>query len=435
MGNPEWAYEKVLPSFVALESDADFPDDPLHGRAGPVPVSRDRAALDDPMTAAFLAAARGLDFPDQPDKNGDVGDGVGLVPRNVRDGIRVNAALSHLLPCLDRPNLTVRADTFVRRVVLERGRAIGVEVEHEGAASVVRGTEVVLCAGSVKSPHLLLLSGIGPADELRAAGVEVAADLPGVGRDFVDHPHLTVGFRPRRPGPLPEGRAVIPAGLNFTASGSTAPGDLEIVLRMAPFGGMMVSSASGSYVRGALRILGRPARTLRALRGVSWRRVYDEARHQGDLSLNVALQQGESRGRITLRDLDPHGLPVVRYHYLTRDADVRRLREGVRVAVELLESGPMRALVHHRTGPPDTALASASALDAWMRTKLTSAIHLSCSCRMGPDPDEGAVVDQYCRVYGVAGLRVVDTSVLPYITSRGTAATALMLGERAADFF
>jgi choline dehydrogenase len=141
------------------------------------------------------------------------------------------------------------------------------------------------------------------------------------------------------------------------------------------------------------------------------------------------------RGRLAGGSSSINGTYFVRHHYLTRDADVRRLREGVRVAVELLESGPMRALVHHRTGPPDTALASASALDAWMRTKLTSAIHLSCSCRMGPDPDEGAVVDQYCRVYGVAGLRVVDTSVLPYITSRGTAATALMLGERAADFF
>jgi len=433
LGNPEWSYDKVLPSFVALESDTDFPDSPLHGASGPVPVSRDRAALDDPVVAGFLAAARGLGFPERADLNGGGGDGVGLVPRNVRDGVRVNAALSHLVPALGRSNLTVWGAAFVRRVVLQGGRAVGVEVDRDGVTRVVRGGEVILCAGSVKTPHLLLLSGVGPADELRSAGVEVAVDLPGVGRDFVDHPHLNVGFRPREPRPLPAGRAVIPAGLHFTASGSATPGDLEIVVRMAPFGGMMVSTASGSHVRGALRILGRPVRTARSLGGVSPRRLYDEARHQGDLSLNVALQQGESRGRITLRSLDPRALPVVRYHYLRSGADVRRLREGVRVAVEILESPGMRPFVRRRTSPPARALASDAALDAWMRTRLTSAIHLSSSCRMGPDPEGGAVVDQHCRVYGVGGLRIVDTSVMPYITSRGTAATALMLGHHAAD--
>lgn len=435
MGNPEWSYQKVLPSFIALETDTDYPISAVHGRSGPIPVSRDMAALDDPITAGFIAAARHLGFADETDKNGDDPEGVGLVPCNVKDGVRVNAALSHLLPAMTRPNLTIRGRAFVRRVVVERSRAVGLEVEEGGHTSIVRGREVVLCAGSVKTPHLLLLSGIGQAEHLRGTGVDVVLDLPGVGQDFVDHPHLNVGFRPRHRSALPPGRAVIPAGLNFTASGSDMPGDLEIVVRMAPFGGMMVSTSSGSYLRGALRILGRPIKTLRSLRGVSMRRVLDEARHQGDLSLNVALQQGESRGRISLRSPDPHAMPGVEYHYLSTAADVRRLREGVRIAVELLEGQTLRALVAQRTSPTAEALASGENLDRWMRTRLTSAIHLSSSCKMGPDPDAGAVVDQFCRVHGIEGLRIVDTSIMPYITSRGTAATAVMLGERAADFF
>lgn len=435
LGNPEWAYHKVLPYFRKLESDANYPSSELHGISGPVPVSRDLAALSDPVVAAFMEAARAQGFRQESDKNGAGPEGVGLIPRNVRDGIRVNAAVSHLLPAMTRPNLTVHGSAFVRRVVMERAQAVGVEVERDGRTEVIRGREVALCAGAVNSPRLLLLSGIGDTERLSRVGVATGAHLPGVGRDFVDHPHLNVGFRPMGPSSLPPERAVLPAGLNFTASGSSMVGDLEIVARMAPFGGMMVSTSSGSYLKGAVRIARRPLATFRAMRGASFSRVLDEARHRGDLSLNVALQQGENRGRVSIQSSDPRVPPVIDYRYLTTDIDLSRLREGVHRAVELLNSSAMKPLVSRRTTPEDQDLASNASLDAWMRSRLTSAIHLSCSCRMGPNPDSGDVVDQYCRVYGVDGLRVVDTSVMPYITSRGTAATAMMIGERAAEFF
>lgn len=433
LGNSEWSYDKVLPSFVEIEDDVDFPGAPLHGGTGPVRISRDTEAMDNPVVSGFFDAARSLGFGDELDKNGEEPEGVGLVPRNVEDGVRVNAALSHLVPAMSRSNLDVRGDTFVRRVVVEGTRAVGVEVEADGRVSVIRADEIILSAGSVKTPHLLMLSGIGDAADLAKAGIDVRVDLRGVGRDFVDHPHINVGFTPLKRRQLEPGRAVIPAGINFTASSSSMPGDLEIVARMAPFGGMMVAgTSSASYVKGALRIMARPLRTIRSMRGVSMRRVFDEARHQGDLSLNVALQQGESRGQMTIESPDPSIAPRVEYHYLSEPEDVRRLGEGIRMAVDVLESPSMRSQVARRTSPPASVLASDRALEAWMRRALTSAIHLSCSARMGPDPDEGAVVDDHCRVYGVEGLRVVDTSIMPYITSRGTAATALMLGDRAA---
>jgi choline dehydrogenase-like flavoprotein len=271
----------------------------------------------------------------------------------------------------------------VLRVLVEGGRAVG-GVTADGE---IRAEEVVLSAGAVGSPHLLLLSGIGPADELRRAGIDVVADVPGVGSDFTDHPNVYVGFRPARP--LPEPALPLHGVLHATSSGAEIPGDLELLPWLTPFD-----------------------------------------RTSGELVVGVGLQRAASRGRLTLADADPLRPPRLAYGYLTDAADRRRLREGVRLTAELLRAVP---LVSGRTTLTDAVLDSDAELDGWVRAHLTTAVHLSGSARMGPEGEAGAVVDQELRVRGVAGLRVVDTSVMPRVPSRGPAATAVMIGERAAE--
>ena len=393
-GNDLWSYDRLLPAFRRSEADRDFGDRPHHGSTGPIPVARPRA--DHPLATAFAEASAELGFPAEPDKNADGPPGHGPVPLNVADGVRINTAMAYLSPRRGSPGLTVRGGVAVRRVLVERGRAVGVQTD----GGVVRAGEVVLSAGAVGSPHLLLLSGLGPADALRAAGVEVTVDVPGVGADFTDHPHVYVGYRPQDPIPMPPGGLPLHGVLHVTSEGSSRPGDLELLPWLAPVG-RITGAATGA--------------------------------HGDELTVGVGLQAEDSRGRLALRDPDPTRPPLLEYRYLGEESDRRRLREGVRLAAELLRTRAWAPLVAERTGLPDDVLTSDAALDRWVRAHLTTAIHLSGTARMGPDTDAGAVVDQLLRVRGVTGLRVVDTSVLPAAPSRGPAATAVMLGERAAE--
>jgi predicted dehydrogenase (TIGR03970 family) len=393
-GNDLWSYDAVLPAFRRLEADREFGHRPGHGADGPVPVTR--VPDGHPLADAFAAAAAELGHPAEPDKNGDGPPGYGPVPLNVVDGVRVNTAMAYLSPRRGLPGLTVRGGTTVRRVVFEHGRAVGVET----GDGVVRAAEVVLCAGAVGSPHLLLLSGIGPADDLRRAGLDVVADVPGVGAGFTDHPNVYVGYRPSRALPMPPGLLPLHGVLHATSSGAGERGDLEILPWLTPFS----------------RITGGPPDP-----------------HEDELVVGVGLQREDSRGRLTLDPGHPQQQPRLTYGYLSEESDRRRLREAVRLAARLLGAGALAPLVAGRTDLPDDVLDGDRALDGWVRAHLTTAIHLAGTARMGPDRDAGAVVDQLLRVRGVSGLRVVDTSVLPRVPSRGPAATAVMLGERAAE--
>jgi choline dehydrogenase-like flavoprotein len=227
---------------------------------------------------------------------------------------------------------------------------------------------------------------------------------------------------------MPRDLLPLHSALNTAAEGS-AEADLEVLPWLKPFSRVMVDGAAAG-VRGVLR---RPGATLRALRGASLHRLLDSARRRDDLFLGVALQQEDSRGRLTLTGPDPTRLPRVEYRYLTEERDRRRMREVVRLAAELLRTPPMAGLVATRTGLPDDVLADDRALDRWVRRHIATAVHLAGTARMGPDDDDGAVVDQHLRVRGVDALRVVDTAVMPRVTSRGPAATAVMIGERAAE--
>ncbi len=378
-----WSWEEALAAYVRAEDDHDMPGQD-HGHDGPVPVERPAGELLAGLTTRIVRAAAALGVPAEPDKNGDAPPGVGLVPANVSHGTRINAAMAYVLPHRDRTNLTVRGDCPVAHVLFDGDRAVGVRTL---AGERIDAGEVVLAAGAIASPHLLALSGIGPADELRDAGVAVRLDRPGVGHGWSDHPAVFLGFgydESLHPEAVSAQAAVHLDAATLDADLPPDPaGDLEVLLFCRPF-------APGG------------------------------ARH-----LMCAVQHPDSRGDAVLRSDDPRERPRLRHHYLASAADRARMRAVVRFGVDLLRSGGIAIPTLPRDSDTD--------LDAWVASSLTTSSHLCGSAAMGPASDPTAVVDADLRVHGVDGLRVVDTSVVPTVPRRGPAATALMLGERASD--
>jgi choline dehydrogenase len=369
-----WAWADLVKHYIRAECDADFGTEPGHGDAGPVPVRRPACPLRHPAAGRFLRAAAHCGFPDEPDKNGGGPPGAGLVPGNAVDGVRVNPAMAYLQ---DRP--IVRGGAEVDRLLLDDDRASGVRLRD---GTEIRAGEVVLAAGAVGTPHLLLRSGIGPADDLRAAGIVVRHDRPGVGREFSDHPAVFLPFTTADPPAHPHAPAS-QAVLDLDA-GADPAGDCQVLLFARPF-------TSG-----------------------------------GPLHLMCQLQHPDSRGSLTLPAAD--GPPRIAYHYLRTEHDHRRLRHTVRIAADLLRAGLGR-----RVEPGGDVLGSDRALDGWIAAHLTTAHHLCGTARMGPATEPEAVVDPSLRVHGLAHLRIVDLSVLPTVPRRGTAATAVAIGEAAAE--
>jgi len=374
-----WSYDEVLPYFRAIETDTDFTGD-LHGDSGPVPVSRVPADRRHPVSRSFLDAAQRAGHVPVDDLNAPGPDGVGPVPLNVRDGVRTGPLLAHLVPVLHRPNLTVATGSRVTRIVVAGGRAVGVDVIGTEGLRRVAADRVIVSAGAVRSPHLLMLSGIGPADELRRAGIDVRYDLPGVGRDFSDHPEIAIPYRYRHD--LPTGVPVLETVLHTDA--------LELRPYTVPFD----SAIPGSGV--TVPVLG------------------------------VVATRPRSRGRIVLDPDDPYAPPLLDYRYLSDPDDRADLCDGVRLAGDLL------AAMADVVADLDPAVRRGGIDDAWLTARLGTSLHLSGSCRMGDDAT--AVVDARCRVHGIDGLSVVDTSVFPQVPSRGPHATAVMLAHRAAGW-
>lgn len=431
-GNTEWAYEKVLPYYIKLENDLNFGDTDIHSSKGPVPIYRE---LEKPygMTKAFYQACKDLGFSYEEDKNAGGEPGYGPVPLNAVDGIRINTGLAYINPNRNRKNLIVSGNTFVRKIIFNGKKAIGVEVERYGDTEVIYGDQIVLSAGAFNTPHLLMLSGIGPSEELEAVGIDVIHNLPGVGKKFSDHPDIQMGYKPNQvPGP-DEQRDNLQSALNFTSKGSEHPGDLEIMLMSLPLGASMLG-ASGSMFKGITDIIKRPGKTLKSVKGISKKRFIQQAMHQGDMMVVIGLQYSKGRGNITITSKDPHVYPKIDYHYLENEYDLSRMREAMRTAIRILTSDAYKPYFKKLTEIDEATLNDDEKLNVWLRSHLASAIHASGSAKMGPSSDPEAVVDQYGRVHGMEGLWVADTSIFPIVPSRGPAATATMAGERIADF-
>jgi choline dehydrogenase len=426
-GNPQWSYERVLPFFKKLEADQDFSDQ-YHGTEGPIPVRRAGGSEWVPIDHSFLAACREAGFPDDPDMNGPRSMGVGALPVNNVDGIRMNTAITYLDTVRERSNLSVRDRTLVLRVLLDGNKAIGVEIKRDGNISQITAGEVIISAGAIRSPQLLMLSGIGPAEELQRVGIVVNQELPLVGREFTDHCSFRIPLRVtkrRSPVPNPTKSAWAHAAMHFTSEASANHSDMMFIQSAIPTTDSMLYGAS-------------PLTRLRMLRSmagkISLYKLYDYARSGWDHGLTCIMQQDAGRGEIRLSSAEPDKNPELYYHYLESETDRRRLRGAARLAVKLIDSAPYRELGAKRAEPGDTTLESDALLDKYLLDHLGTSMHMASTCRMGPSA-EGAVVDQYCRVHGVDRLRVVDSSIMPVVVRRCPAATAVMIGERAAGFF
>ena len=395
-GNDEWAYLKVLPYFRKLETDADIRDD-FHGSDGPVPVRRVRRESWPAFHSAFYQACLAAGFPENPDLNGPESAGVGAVPFNVQDGIRMSTALTYLNSSRHRLNLTIRAGVLVRRILLDGTRATGLEVESAGERFTVEGEEIILAAGAISSPHLLMLSGVGPREHLSDLGIRVARNLPGVGQNLRDHPQPEVRLLMKEGFTLGSDAPKIQTVLRYTASGSSAPNDVQIL------------PTTFSIPPGQNPPQGETIRIF--------------------CQLYLAIGAGELR----LTSTDPYVQPHLNYRYLEDPWDRQRLRENIRICIRLLEHEAFRDLIAERLTPTDEDLSSDEALDTWLLANVNTAHHISGTCKMGPASDTMAVVDQYCRVHGLEGLRVVDASVMPDVVRANTNATVIMIGEHAAD--
>ena len=410
LGNDEWSYAKVLPYFRKSEHDLDIQDD-CHGADGPLPVRRRQSGPWPDLQTAFHAACVQAGFGTTEDTNGLNPAGLGVSPSNNLDGMRMSVALTHLNPMRHYLNLTVRGGVFVRKIVIKDGKAVGVEAESGGKVFTVEAERVVLSAGAIKSPHLLMLSGIGPEDQLQQFGIPTVRHLPGVGQNLWNHLSAQMTFKVKAGISLAAATDAAHFSLHYTSQGSSAVNDM--VLRTSPIVDPRQERVPGvrtRYLNGDVP----PDRVAR-------------------ISCTLGLPDGA--GYVRLASADPTVQPSFNYCYLQHPNDIRRVREGLQLALKLLESDAYKDVADARIYPTDAMLADDAALDRWIRQTVGTARHVSGTCKMGPDTDPLAVVDQYCRVKGVQGLWVVDASVMPRIPRSGGAhATVVMIGERVVDW-
>ncbi len=386
LGNPGWSYDDLLPFYKRSERN-DGGGSEHRGADGPLAVSRGI----DPHAAhqAFLQAAtqQGFRADAQHDFNIPEPEGVaGFYQKNILNGRRHSAAAAFLVPVLSRPNVEVLSSARVTRLIAEGRRVVGVEYLREGGLVRTQARrEVVLCAGAVDSPRLLMLSGIGAADQLRAHRIAVVANLPGVGRNLQDHLKLSVRWTGRTTLP----GSMVTAGL-FTASRSVSPPDLQF------------------YVG----------------RGLEQPDAF--------VTIAVSLVRPQSRGTIELRSAEPLAAPLIRANYLQSQADVDALLQGVRLARLL---GASTAYDHLRANEVEPGLTARSAadLERFARQKTDTFYHPAGTCRMGPASDADTVVDAQLRVHSVDGLRVADASIMPEVVNAPTHATCVAIGEKCAS--
>ena len=398
-GAHEWSYLDVLPYYRKMETDLDIQDD-FHGTDGPLPISRrinngNWPAIQTVFHKACLEAGHGT----ASDMNGPEHLGVAPVPMNNMNGVRMSTALTHLSPARHRLNLTVRGEVFVHRIVFDGNRAVGVEAESGGETFTVEADKIVLSAGALKSPHILMLSGVGPADHLREMGIPVVHDLPGVGQNLRDHPIVAVICKVRDDHEQDPLAPRTQTALRYTATGSPHRNDMQIT-----------ASSFSSPIGGA-----------------------DPFDPEG-VRFNCILELADGAGEVRLSANDPSVQPALNYRYLELERDRARLRESVRITVKLLEHESFSPIVEKILQPSEEDLASDEALDRWMRRTVFNTTHASGTCKMGPATDPMAVVDQQLSVHGLENIKVADASVMPNVIRANTNCTTIMIGERCADW-
>ncbi len=415
-GAAGWGYRHVLPYFRRMEDSHDGQDG-WRGAGGPLHVVR--GARRNPLYQAFVDAGREAGYQVTADYNGEKQEGFGAMEMTVWRGQRWSAANAYLKPALKRPNVSLLRG-LARRVVFEGRRAAGVEIMRGGAVEVVRARrEVILAASSINSPKLLLLSGIGPAADLARHGIPVLADRPGVGANLHDHLELYIQMECLRPVSL-NGRlglfskALIGAEWLFRRSGLGATNHFESCAFIRSAAGVKYPDIQYHFLPAAIRYDGKsPADT-------------------HGFQAHVGPMRSLSRGHVRLRSADPADDPSILFNYMSRPEDWEDFRRCIRLTREIFGQQAFRPYAGRELAP-GAHVDSDEALDDFIRGSVESAFHPCGTCRMGAAGDPAAVVDPECRVIGVEGLRVADSSIFPRVTNGNLNAPSIMTGEKAAD--
>jgi choline dehydrogenase len=400
LGNPGWGWKDCLPYFRKLEDDQDFGGD-LHGKGGPIPIVRWRDEELAPIQAAFREACLSEGYPDSADHNVPGSTGVGSWAMNRTGTLRISTAIGYLGPARNRLNLTVRGGAHVRRILFEGKRAVGVEAELDGLVQTVRANEVILAAGALHSPAILLRSGVGPDAELQNLNIPVVHDLPGVGGNLKDHPSVVLIAKPKD-GVISHGQPLQQMGLRYTATDSPDENDMQ-----------MYMWSQDADLTPQLRFVMPDSRFL--------------------FMLCPTLQRPKSVGRVTLRSADPQEQPHIDINLLDDEEDVRRMSDGVRRAWAILNSGPLASITDSILGPTADVVSDDAALAQLLHERVNHLVHPVGTCKMGPASDPQSVVDAEGRVHGMEALRVVDASIMPNLPRANTNLTAIMIGEKIAD--
>jgi choline dehydrogenase len=417
-GMQTWDYAHCLPYFKRMETclAADI-DDPLRGRAGPLVLERGPATS--PLFGAFFEAVQQAGYPLTDDVNGYRQEGFAPFDRNVHRGRRLSASRAYLHPVSDRRNLEVRTRAFVTRVLFEGTRAVGVEYTRgRGTPERVRAGEVILSGGAINSPQTLQLSGVGPADELSAQGIDVVQDLPGVGEHLQDHLEVYIQYASRLP------VSVAPA---LKWRNRPWVGFRWLFFRTGP--GATNHFEAGGFVRGNDDV-DYPNLMFHFL-PIAIR--YDGSKPASDhgYQVHIGPMYSDARGSVKIVSPDPTVHPALRFNYLSTDQDRREWVEAVRVARSILTQPAFDPFNAGEISPGPGVETDEEILD-WVARDAETALHPSCTCRMGTD-DMSVLDPTTLRVHGVDGLRVVDASAMPYVTNGNIYAPVMMVAEKAAD--
>jgi choline dehydrogenase len=388
-GNPEWAWQNVLPAFRRLERDLDFGDRPYHGDAGPITIRRYRNDELTRVHQAWLETADELGYPRCDDANDPDGWGAGPHPMNKIGRLRISTAIGYLAPARARPNLRILPNTLTRRVLFEGRRAFAVEVERDGDTQVIRGRLIVLSAGAIHSPAILTRSGIAPAEELARLGIEPVHAAPGLGTRLSDHPALAVVASVRDPAILHPDQPIVQTILRYTAPDSPHRNDLQVeAFSFSPRGGSLET-----------------------------------------IAVAAVLEQVNGTGSLRLPSADPHAAPIIENRFCEDPEDRRRLTACFRDALRFVTTGPLAALVDRVPFPDPARELSDEAIGSLLLKLAASGFHPCATAPMGLPDDPTAVVDQYGRVHGVDSLLVADASIMPTVPRANTNLTSIMIGE------
>lgn len=409
-GNEGWAYEDLLPFFRKMQHQ-ERGESAHHGVGGPINVADPQDP--NPLSLAFVEAALELGYKRNADFNDGDQEGFGIYQVTQKRGQRQSAAVGYLRPALSRSNFSAVTRAQVTRLIIEGQRCTGVQYYHEGAfKTALANREVIVCAGAINSPQLLLLSGIGPAAHLAEFGIPLVKDLPGVGQNLMDHIQVPLAYHCKLP---------------VSLAGKDAPAQLALYEERRM--GLLTSNLgeSGGFVK---LDRGRPAPELQYHFGPDWfvRHGFETPAGHG-FTILVGLVGTQSAGALTLQSADPFAPPAIDFACLTEDVDVQVLLAGVKLGRKIAAASPFDRYRGAEFLPGENVTAE-DELVHFIREFATTIYHPTCSCKMGRD--RLAVVDERLRVHGIAGLRVADASIMPHIINANTNAPCIMIGEKAA---